>query len=356
MMKAGVGVAIVDIMVKNFPRHVECAAVLQECCQLMRGLCVHDDLRRDMSCAYENSRFFIKQAGMVNCLMKLSGTFQTHPTLASAALGAAKNLIATEEAVAVMAQHGAVELIRAILSYPDSTPQLVRSAVGLMRNVCADDVRKDRLVGDGSLDLLVLVMSQEVYAKDAGLMEHAVACLAAISLRSPSNSERIVNAGNALDILARTMRRYADRSGLLRQGCLTVRNIAARCPELRPTLLDAGFEELLRAAGRIMDVVDEAYGALRDLGCEVNYVKVNAEGKVEPVYEMFGAQTKLQFNPIYDEDVAITERVQEEARAPMPNEANPGQPPPPAVDDVVAVVDHGHSHDHGHEHTGDCNH
>lgn len=79
-----------------------------------------------------------------------------------------------------------------------------------------------------------------------------------------------------------------------------------------------GFEDILRAAGRIQDVVDEAYAALRDLGCEVHYIKINAEGKAEPVYEQFGGNPgKLQFNPIYEEDERILEKVQEEARAPF---------------------------------------
>lgn len=348
LMKSGVGVTITSMITANLSNYNEWTPILTDCCSLMRGLCVHDDLRKDMSCAYENGRFFLKQPGMVHALMTLSSYFKSAPGLSSAALSAARNLIATEEAVAVMAQHGAIELIRDILSYQDSPVGLVRSAVGLMRNVCADDVRKDRLVGDGSLDLLINVMSQETYAKDGGLMEHAVACLAAISLRSPSNAQRIVNAGTALDILARNMRRYADRSGLQRQGCLTIRNIAARGPELRPVLLDAGFEDILRAAGRMMDVVDEAYGALRDLGCEVHYVKINAEGKAEPVYEQFGAATKLQFNPIYDEDVRIVERVQEEARAPLPLPPPPMPTVPPAS---CCEGDHSHDHGHGHEHT-----
>jgi hypothetical protein len=357
-MRTGVGAAVATLITSKTADYEQWAEALTECLLLLRGLCVHDDLRKEMSCAYENGRFFLKQPGMAASLMTLSSYFKTHPNLASAALSAARNLIATEEAVAVMAQHGAIQLIRDVFRYEGSSVLLVKSAVGLMRNVCADDVRKDRLVADGSLDLLINIMSQEQYAKDGGLMEHAVACLAQISLRSPSNAQRIVNAGAALDILARTMRRYADRSGLQRQGCLTVRNIAARGPELRPVLLDAGFEDILRQAGRMMDVVDEAYGALRDLGCEVHYVKINAEGKAEPVYEQFGTQTKLQFNPIYDEYDGITQRVQEEARAPFasPESVSAVMTGTAGAGAAAESDSHDHSHEHGHEHGEHCSH
>jgi len=42
--------------------------------------------------------------------------------------------------------------------------------------------------------------------------------------------------------------------------------------EIRGVILDAGAEDVLRAAGRYQSVVDEAYGALRDLNCEVRIV------------------------------------------------------------------------------------
>lgn len=251
--------------------------------------------------------------------MKLSSYFHTHPILASIALQAAKNLVTTEESVQIMTNHGAIELIKSILSYNQSPVVLTKAIIALMRNVCADDIRKDRIVSDGSLDLLINVMSKDPYNKDGALMEHAVACLAAITLRSPNNSERIIKTGSSIDILAQTMRFHIDRSGLLRQGSLTIRNISARCPELRSIILDAGFEDILRNAGRMTDVVDEAYGALRDLGCEVHYVRVNPDnGTIEPVYEQFGIKT-TKFNPIYDDDATvIQERIQQEAKAPFP--------------------------------------
>lgn len=56
-----------------------------------------------------------------------------------------------------------------------------------------------------------------------------------------------------------------------RQACLCIRNIAARGPTLRPAMLDEGCEAVLREAGKLRGCIDEAYGALRDLKCEVRY-------------------------------------------------------------------------------------
>lgn len=53
------------------------------------------------------------------------------------------------------------------------------------------------------------------------------------------------------------------------QACLCIRNIAARGPSLRQAMLDEGCETALREAGKLRGCVDEAYGALRDLQCDV---------------------------------------------------------------------------------------
>jgi hypothetical protein len=192
-----------------------------------------------------------------------------------------------------------------------------------MRNLCADDARKEKLVVDGSLRMLVAKMSDAKLSDDAQFIEHGAACLAAMSLRSPSNAERIVECG-AVEVLVNCMRKHADKPSLQRQGCLTIRNIAARCTDLRTVLLDAGVENVLRAAGRFRDTVDEAYGALRDLQLEVQMVRITEDGKVEAAFEQFGSQPKLNFKPIYDDvdnsnsgTSNIEQRIQEEARAPF---------------------------------------
>lgn len=82
-----------------------------------------------------------------------------------------------------------------------------------------------------------------------------------MSLRSPTNANRIVSTG-ALDIIVTVMRKYSQKGSLQRQACLAIRNIAARSPDLRNIILDAGVEPVLRAAGCLPDALDEAYGIL----------------------------------------------------------------------------------------------
>lgn len=53
--------------------------------------------------------------------------------------------------------------------------------------------------------------------QDSVLMEHGAACLAAMSLRSPTNSAKIVECG-AIEVLVRCMRSHSDKSSMQRQG------------------------------------------------------------------------------------------------------------------------------------------
>lgn len=396
-MKAGLGALLVKIVTTPTDSHVDAegsplSQLKVEALICVRGLCIHDDTRKETSCAFDNGRYFTSAPAFVAALLADASTFQTHPELASTALSAARSLVTTEEAVKLVAMHGALELPQAVLRFAEAPVGLVRSTLGLARNLCADDVRKDRLVGDGTMHLIIRAVCSDAYIPDAQLVEHGVACLAAMSLRSPSNSYALVAAG-AVQALTKVMKNHSDKSSVLRQCCLTVRNIAARCVDLRETILDAGLEGPLRQAGRFRDVVDEAYGALRDLGCAATVVKVAEDGQVVgQAFEQFGggggggggegdggagtsavtAGVKARFNPVFEESVDILARMQRESRAPLP------QPPSDAEirarqtshrsvlddgdeseDDAIIEADarsHEHEHVHEHEHEHEHNH
>ena len=64
------------------------------------------------------------------------------------------------------------------------------------------------------------------------------------------NSNKICQT-DFIEILMKCMRRHTDKGAMQRQACLSIRNIAGRCPDLKGVLLDAGAEPLLRAAGRL---------------------------------------------------------------------------------------------------------
>ena len=89
---------LTEILNYNNTRDIdaEWARVLLAACHAVRALCVHDDYRKDMSSAYENGKNFMA-ADMMNFLLFYSKKFQEYPSLAAAALSAAKQLITTED-------------------------------------------------------------------------------------------------------------------------------------------------------------------------------------------------------------------------------------------------------------------
>lgn len=289
--------------------------LVMEVCLLLKRLCTHDDLRNEMSCAYENGRRMLTE-GFIPPLMILACNFKNDTNVAVAALSAVRQIVVSEEAVKAVAANGAMDLPSAVYKWKDSPLSLIRSVTGLMRNLCADDDRKIQLARDGTLKLLAECLTFGNFRQDAQFVEHAFACCAAITLRSPQNSALVVEFG-LIDCIVSEMNRHKDNTGLMRQGCLCFRNIAGRCPHLRSHLLDAGVEGVLRKAGTMQGAVDEAYASLRDLNLEVQYVKVDPDsGAASSVFESFGA-SKPQFNPVFDETCDLEKRVRDESSAPF---------------------------------------
>jgi hypothetical protein len=346
-------------------------------CVISLTLCVDD--RKDMSCAYENGKQFMASPTSSD-LLALARHYYCAPTeagstIATAALLAAKQLITSEESVVVMSRHGAMELPLAIftlylknneteapaaageLAEGEATPrsnlisvQLLRATAGVMRNLCADDVRKNTLVKDGSMRALLCVLNVPECLKDLNFVEQAAGCLAMITLRAPHNAQAIFSAGcGTAEVLLKAMYFHMNKHRLataergkvtaqgspaafLRQGCLFFRNVAARCPELREDLLQrTNVEQVLKQVGtQYSSCVDESYGALRDFQIEIKRVMVSAvDGSTSALYDSFGGDgvKKSGFNPVFEnsnamDGDAMQARIQEQSSAPFAGDAS----------------------------------
>ena len=76
-----------------------------------------------------------------------------------------------------------MDLPMQILSWPDAPISLQRSVCGMMRNMCADDLRKNRLVSDGTMAVLVTALSTDQCLADSVFCEHAIGTMAQMTLR-----------------------------------------------------------------------------------------------------------------------------------------------------------------------------
>ena len=56
LLKASMGDILTSVLVTYSAKSPLPHSVVKEGCNLLRGLCLHDDMRKEMSCAYENGR------------------------------------------------------------------------------------------------------------------------------------------------------------------------------------------------------------------------------------------------------------------------------------------------------------
>lgn len=154
------------------------------------------------------------------------------------------------------------------------------------------------------------------------------------ALRKPTNALRIIQENAPLEIMS-AMAKFPNNVLVQRQGALAVRNIVSRLVanssemqttgsgdtssiiasktetiNVRDVFLDVGAEVVLRQiAGRHQGSVDEAFAALRDLGCEVSMMKFDAETQtMTRKTEMFG-EVKSNFRKVYDDSDAVEEKI-----------------------------------------------
>jgi len=223
--------------------------------------------------------------------------------------------------------------------------RLVAASLGLLRNLCGNDEIKTNLCL-GSTDqnsksatpsiLPHLLQAMKAFVSTAVIQEHACGTLAAMALRRPANARAILDAeGPRLVLLA--MKKHDMNVNVQRQGALAIRNIVSRLlrdlpdedvsteskteaaigderSSIRDSFLELGAEDVLRnITGRHQGSVDEAYAALRDLGCKVSLVKFNSDDMQQPTNSsaplMFGGKHNSNFRPVYEESKGLEEGV-----------------------------------------------
>jgi hypothetical protein len=230
---------------------------------------------------------------------------------------------------------------------------LTSGAIGLIRNLCGNDGIKTSLClgapnNPASSSLHSVLEGMRLYRDNALIQEHGCGALAAMALRKPVNAMRIVHENGPREIVS-AMGKFPNNVLVQRQGALAIRNIVSRLvinastptedadndaaaaaaaesattdketdtttePEainVRDVFLDLGAEVVLRhITGRHQGSVDEAYAALRDLGCEVSMSKFDeATQTFSRKIEMFG-EVKSNFRPVYEDgDDDLQEKV-----------------------------------------------
>jgi len=191
----------------------------------------------------------------------------------------------------------------------------VAATFGLVRNLCANDEIKTTICKSSLGSILALMQhfqvpnvgqdqrqQQQQQQQQQLLQEHACGILAAMALKQPQNASSICdsNSNNGHMLILDAMQLYPQCVTLQRQACLAVRNIASRIdPPLKQIILDAGAERIIQQyAGCHQGSVEEAYAALRDLGCNPKIRTLDDDGNLKGTEE-FG-KVKSNFRAVYE--------------------------------------------------------
>lgn len=256
-----------------------------------------------------------------------------------------------DEIIQIMVAMGVLpivaEALRLGVSSDGGSQGLAASSLGLLRNLCGNDEIKTNLclgswtarTNDQSSKsatpsvLPHVIHAMQIFPSTSLVQEHACGTFAAMALRRPNNAHAILDMDGPRYVVT-AMKGHVGNVNVQRQGALAIRNIVSRLlrdlPEgdcasdttidngMRSSIHDAfielGAEDVLRnIAGRHQGSVDEAFAALRDLGCTVSLVKYNADKDGVTTRTtgtmMFDEMHNSNFRAVYEESDVLNDGV-----------------------------------------------
>ncbi|KAJ7522000.1 hypothetical protein O6H91_19G078200 [Diphasiastrum complanatum] len=244
-------------------------ASLQKICDAVRSLVVADDESAVTSKAYSNARKFCR-AGAAEAILKAISEALLDPSSSSSVLATLcvtlKALAVNDEICKTVGESGGLEFILQLTNecQQQRSKTLAKSACALLGQLAGRDANKDAIVTSGGLDRIIRLSYQ--YPEDPLVLQEIMTTIAIVSLRSPVNARKAVEAG-AVDMATEVMMKHSTAAILQRQSCQMLRNLAARNPENRVVILEKGLPALIRNAKTNHDICkDAASAALRDLG------------------------------------------------------------------------------------------
>uniref|UniRef100_K3WSJ3 Armadillo repeat-containing domain-containing protein n=1 Tax=Globisporangium ultimum (strain ATCC 200006 / CBS 805.95 / DAOM BR144) TaxID=431595 RepID=K3WSJ3_GLOUD len=291
----------VDALFAHFEKATQDESLSKQLALVLRVLTVNDDPNATFSQAQETIKQLVAK-DVIPYILEIVRGNHDKPEMLSVWLVVLKQLAITEDNCKKIYELEGLELLQQVMIQHEKHLVVMMRCITVLRNVAAADELKAYIIKSGGVERVLTGM--RLHLDDPSLQQHACATLAAIALRAPENSLRIVDLGGARQI-AFAMRTHRENTALLRQASLAIRNMVARCVELRPRILDEDIEPLLRDAQRYRGCGDEAYAALRDLGCDI---QLSSFGSVA---------TTAQFNPVNIASNQLLESVDEAAEAPF---------------------------------------
>lgn len=236
-------------------------------CQVTKKLVSDDDVRVVHGNPHEHARALARE--ILTPLVKLLDKNKNDSNVLGELLSAIYALIVREElCMQVHEEKGLTHVLNAMVTFPDDE-KINRQCLLLLKGLAGSDRVKDAIIQNGSATLIIGAMNR--HKSSPNLTSSGCMCIAALALRSPQNSQALVDAG-APDTLISVLNFWKDNQVILKNACSAIRNQVSRCPRLRDEYIQLGVEEILDEIKEKSGNLDfESKGVLRDLGCDVKF-------------------------------------------------------------------------------------
>ncbi|XP_077224852.1 ARM repeat superfamily protein [Tasmannia lanceolata] len=234
--------------------------------EALRVLLTPDDNRVLASQVYGYARRFA-QIGIAEALVDALCEGISSPSLVSASI-AMKAIAVNEEICRSIAECGGIDALLQCIddSGEQNNKGVARASCSLLCKLAGSDANKNAIIQKGGLDKLIKLASR--FSEDPSVLQEIMSIICTLSLRSPENAARAIEAG-AGDFAIQAMQQFPAASQMQKQSCLMIRNLVVRNPENRTILLSNGIEKIIRKAKENHgSCKDAATAALRDLGLD----------------------------------------------------------------------------------------
>ncbi|KAH1087371.1 hypothetical protein AAZX31_07G164700 [Glycine max] len=261
-MELKVDELILEIM--SLHRHKGIQSLYDAVCALL----MPDDDRVVASQVYGYARKFAK-IGIAEALVdSLSAGVSSHDLISACIT--LRAVAVNDEICKSIAEKGGIDaLLRCIDDSGEQGDKAVaKVCCSLLSKLAGSDANKSAIVGKGGMDKLIKLSAR--FADDPSVLQEIMSIISVLSLRSPDNAARAIEAG-AGDLAIQAMEKFPAAHQMQRNSCLMIRNLVVRNPENRTILLNNGIEKYIRKAKQThTNCKDAATDALRDLGLD-NY-------------------------------------------------------------------------------------
>ncbi|MED6150292.1 hypothetical protein PIB30_071037 [Stylosanthes scabra] len=232
----------------------------------IRALLTPDDTRVVASQVYGYARKFAK-IGIAEALVYSLRAGLSSPDLVSACI-TLKAIAVNDEICKSISEIGGIDAILRCIedSGEQGNKAVAKVCCSLLSKLAGSDTNKSEIVGKGGMDKLIKLSAR--FNDDPSVLQEIMSIISVLSLRSPENAARAVEAG-AGDLAIQAMQEFPAASQMQRNSCLMIRNLVVRNPENRTLLLNNGVEKYIRKAKQThANCKDAATDALRDLGVD----------------------------------------------------------------------------------------